>query len=135
MTRGHHRRRGTSRAAAVLLLASLIFGQLGFGSALLVLWTGSSDACLDDDCPCEEGADADRDDRDEGATREGVPNTPCPPRCDEAACCPGALTAIVATNDIGLPGPRRVAALVIALHDPVSLGPARVYRPPRHSLV
>ena len=138
MMRQLHGTPGRSWFAAWVLLASLIFGQLGIGPGLLAAWTGSADACCDRTCPCEEVADAGDDahhDHNEGSCPEEGSGEQCPPGCDDCTCCPGAVVAIAPSLAPCPESPPGGAVLNAPPDDPASGIPGRIFRPPEPSLV
>ncbi|MBW2525665.1 MAG: hypothetical protein JRI23_15890 [Deltaproteobacteria bacterium] len=130
----------------VVLLTALLFGQLGVGPTLLTIWTGeAADRC--GACPCKAldqldaataAADPDHDHDDDGdrCPDDETPSDECPPGCDDCACCPAKLLAVV--PNLG-PGPRSALAGWLWARPP-PVGPpshelARIFRPPERHLV
>ena len=133
-----HRTLGRSWLAAWILLASLLFGQLGVGPGLLAAWTGGADACCNRTCPCEEVADAGDDahhDHDEGSCPEDGPDEQCPPGCADCTCCPGAVVAVAPSLAPCSESPPGSALPNAPPDDPASGIPGRVFRPPEPSPV
>lgn len=138
MMRRLHRTPNRSWFAAWILLASLLFGQLGIGPGLLAAVSGSADECCNRTCPCEgvadPGDDADRD-HDEGPCPEDGSDEPCPPGCDQCTCCAGAMVAM--TTGMA-PFPESIpsgAVLNVPPDDPAAVVPGRIFRPPEPSPV
>lgn len=137
MMRQLHSAPGRSWFAAWVLLASLLFGQLGFGPGLLAALTGSADACCNRTCPCEEVAEADdaHHDHDEGSCPEEGSEERCPPGCDDCTCCPGAVVAVAPSLARCPESPPGGALLNAPPDDPAKGVPGRIFRPPEPSLV
>ncbi len=119
--------------AAWILLAGLLFGQLGFGPGLVAAWTHRADSCT---CPCEKLAEgSDKAHHEQGpCPDEGTPKQ-CPLGCDDCACCPGAVVAVA----FGLPPhpepPPSGAAKNALPGDPAIGVSGRIFRPPRASFL
>ncbi len=138
MMRQLQRTPGQSWLMEWVLLASLLFGQLGFGPGLLPAVTGSADACCNRTCPYEEVAEAGDDthhDHDESSCPEEGSEEPCPPGCHDCTCCPGAVVAVAPSLAPCLESPPGGAVLNSPPDDPATGVPGRIFRPPEPSLV
>ncbi len=127
----------------VALLGAVLLGQLGVGRAMLAIWTASPLGACDNDCPCEalaQPGSADthtghhHDDGDCCPEDEG-PDDGCPMGCDDCACCPAQLVAVLPS--LG-PGPRASSARRLLVSAPPKQ-PARgvlgrIFRPPKRCL-
>lgn len=125
--------------AALILVAGLLYGQLGVGSELLSVWTGGADACCERGCPCESVAEAGdgeaHHDHDGDSCPEEGSEKPCPPGCDGCTCCPGAVAAVAPSPAPPPHSPAGGAALISKNDIPPRGIPMCIFRPPKASLV
>jgi len=124
---------------ASVTLVSLFFGQLDVGLGLFAPRTvGLDDPCCAA-CPCETaaapvGGDSHHDHCDQGSPLNES-HDQCPPGCEDCACCPGVVAAVLPSTS-----PHLGAALfcAVAYASPIDTSggrPSRIFKPPRPSLV
>ena len=139
MTRRHRSTHGRVRFTSWLLLAGLLSGQLGFGDGLAAVWRGSVEPC----CGCghsdENLEDAAESDPRHGQEEDGCPEhrsgLPCPPGCDDCACCPGVVVTFATSFALRLLAPPGERSPVVSSADPASGVLCKVFRPPETSPV
>lgn len=128
----------------IALLGAVLFGQLGVGPTLLAVWSGERADPCGVACPCEAlaqpgSADVPTHSHDDPGDRcpdDQGPSDDCPPDCDDCACCPAHLLAVL--PNLG-PGPHAMLARQLVVIAPPVAPPShpleRVFRPPKHLLV
>ena len=138
MLRRLHITLGRSRFSAWVLLASVLFAQLGVGPGLLAVLTSAADACCNRTCPCQEVADAGdvaHHDHNEDACPANSFEPQCPLGCDDCTCCPGAMVALAPSLTPCLEFSPGGVLLDAPPDDPAAGVPGRIFRPPDPSLV
>ncbi len=121
-----------------VLLASLLFWQLGTGVVPPTAQASDPGDACERTCPCEQESRA------AGETNPGhgdadhsspCPDGPCPSGCDDCACCPGGMVAL-ATGPATVPQASNGRAEFLTPPDEAANAPTRrIFRPPKTSLV
>ena len=128
------RQRVSKGLAALVVIPALMVGLVGLGPAGLALERTSESGCCSHEYCGTELAGIQHDGEDGSHPGDDGHGEQCPPGCD-CVCCPGAVVVLMPS---GAPSPRSdlACAAVIAPCDGDATGfEARVFHPPKPSLV
>ncbi len=132
----------TARRASVallLLLSTLLVGQVGVVPGLIAVANAEADTCCDHDSDAAaRGPDA----GDAGGAQvtpsqrrcpNGGSDAPCGPGCDHCSCCPGAVFAVMPTVTAHLVRVPLTTAVETPNQGSAAGVPGQIFVPPEHA--
>lgn len=129
---------GRATTALLLLLSTLLIGQVGVVPGLLAVANAEADTCCDhaSEAVGHEVEVADTDAH-VASTPKRCPNdgtdTPCGPGCDHCSCCPGAVFVVMPTVTAHLLSAPLTGSLEILDQGSAAGVPGQIFIPPERA--